>query len=101
MFQPMAGEDRGMHACSARTQPLAGNRRATLRNPGAQSCAGTQPLAGTRVFAVGGAYQAVTDADKKSEMIQVSLQRRQQQQHQQAHPAFGGDQGWTLDPGSS
>ena len=34
---------------------------------------------------VGGAHQAVTDADKKSEMIQVSLQRQQQQQqHQQA-----------------
>ena len=34
---------------------------------------------------VGGAHQAVTDADKKSEMIKVSVQRRQQQQqHQQA-----------------
>ena len=27
------GEPRAMHVCSARTQPLAGNRRAGLRNP--------------------------------------------------------------------
>ena len=32
-----------------------------------------------------GAHQAMTDADKKPDMIQVSLQRQQQQQqHQQA-----------------
>ena len=37
---------RAMHVCSARTQPLAGNRHATLRNPEAPSCAGTQLLAG-------------------------------------------------------
>ena len=35
-----------MHACVARTKPLVGNRRATLRNPEAPNCAGTQPLAG-------------------------------------------------------
>ena len=37
---------RAMHVCSARTQPLAGNRHATLQNPEAPSCAGTQLLAG-------------------------------------------------------
>jgi len=42
------GEPRAMHVCSARTQPLAGNRRATLRNPEAPNCTGTQPLAGNR-----------------------------------------------------
>ena len=35
-----------MHACAARTKVLVGNRRATLRNPEAPNCAGTQPLAG-------------------------------------------------------
>ena len=39
---------RAMHVCSARTQPLAGNRHATLQNPEAASCAGTQPLAVNR-----------------------------------------------------
>ena len=41
------GEPRPMHACAARTKPLAGNRRATLRKPEAPKCAGTQPLAGS------------------------------------------------------
>ena len=37
-----------MHACSARTQPLAGNRRATLQAPEAPNSVTTQPLAGNR-----------------------------------------------------
>ena len=39
------GEPRAMHVCSARTQPLAGNRLATQRNPEAPNCTGTQPSA--------------------------------------------------------